>query len=469
MADNDFKYSWQETNLASFMDKYSLPAYYENDNLITYISNYAEEYISDFDSILLNGPIKGYSEEVYEKLSEQKEHIKNNFDSIIKILEYINSSYYGQAEQIIDNLFQNIESDFCITDIKNYTQFVPHLYRIRTTIGNPDNPMELFHIPNNKCHLLKNERFSVSGQPCLYLSTSLNIAWKECGLPSSFYYSTFKYDYEKAKNKNWKFLSLLKPRDIMNDLLVTPHFENETFELEFICKYLRTFPIIFACSIISTKKDSPFKPEYVFPQLVMQWIHRNTDRIKGIMYFSCVFDDDDFRQWVGYNIALPATDFDANGYSKPLLEMFEISAPIYEDNTLPEEQKIKFNNLFKEIRLFNCVMGEMADCWIEMHRLVRYICMMIDESSNTSSKIQLGLADLLRREVDTFPSKYNIDEIVNKCKDSPGYQSRYDTYINQFKKIYDDFIILSRLFDYYCLILEHNFQKDFLLQQSEKV
>lgn len=59
------------------------------------------------------------------------------------------------------------------------------------------------------------------------------------------------------------------------------------------------------------------------------------------MYFSCVYDDD-IRQYAGYNIALPATDFNECGYSKPLLERFQISTPVFESNALPERVSKQF-------------------------------------------------------------------------------------------------------------------------------
>ena len=77
-----------------------------------------------------------------------------------------------------------MENDFCVTNINNYKRFNPELYRIRPHIDKPDHDVcliDLFHIPYSERYLVKNERFSISGQPCLYLATSLNIAWKEYG------------------------------------------------------------------------------------------------------------------------------------------------------------------------------------------------------------------------------------------------------------------------------------------------
>lgn len=337
--------------------------------------------------------------------------------------------------------------------------FNPELYRIRSHIDRPDNDvclLDLFHIPYSKRYLVKNERFSISGQPCLYLATSLNIAWKECGLPSSFYYSKYSFDYKKDEADQWKFLSFINPRDIRNDFLVAPTFENEDFAVDFICKYLRSFPIIMACSIVSMKKDFPFKPEYVFPQLIMQWIQRNIERIKGVMYFSCVYDDD-IRQYAGYNIALPATDFNECGYSKPLLERFQISTPVFESNALPERVSKQFSDLFERVQKFQCVHHEMSDCWLKMFKLSHAICTMIKETQNTPSNIMLILASSINDNIREFFARYNIDRIISDCRSSPIHQDRYDENIEAFRLLFLDFSKLTEILDRYYLKLERGF------------
>lgn len=458
MCKKTFRYNWFETNIASFMGEYPLPAYYDGEDLLTFIRQYKEKYMSDYTDILINGPIKGYSDSIYTKFAEQKEYVDKTFDAVIEILESVNNSQYSNAEKKIDQLFENIENDFCVTNINNYKGYNPELFRIRSHIDKPDDevrPIDLFHIPYSKRYLLKNERFSISGQPCLYLATSLNIAWKECGLPSSFYYAKYSFDYKKDEVDQWKFLSFINPRDIRNDFLVTPILENEEFAVDFICKYLQSFPIILACSIVSTKKDFPFKPEYVFPQLIMQWIQRNIEKIKGIMYFSCVYDDN-IRQYAGYNIALPTTDFNEDGYSKPLLDRFQISTPVFENNTLPESVSEQFLALFERVQKFQCVHYEMYACWSKMYQLSHAICTMIKETQNTPSNIMLILASSINDNIRGFFNQYNINKIISDCRSSPTHQDRYDENIEAFHLLFLDFSKLTGILDRYYLKIEHS-------------
>ena len=243
---------------------------------------------------------------------------------------------------------------------------------------------------------------------------------------------------------------------IRNDFLVAPTLKNEDFAVDFICKYLRSFPIIMACSIVSMKKDFPFKPEYVFPQLIMQWIQRNIERIKGVMYFSCVYDDD-IRQYAGYNIALPATDFNECGYSKPLLERFQISTPVFESNALPERVSKQFLDLFERVQKFQCVHHEMSDCWLKMFELSHAICTMIKETQNTPSNIMLVLASSIKDNIREFFTRYNIDRIISDCRSSPIHQDRYDENIEAFHLLFLDFFKLTEILDRYYLKLEHGF------------
>ena len=42
---------------------------------------------------------------------------------------------------------------------------------------------EMMHIPYHKRHLISNQRFSLSGYPCLYLGTSIYGCWEELERP----------------------------------------------------------------------------------------------------------------------------------------------------------------------------------------------------------------------------------------------------------------------------------------------
>ena len=112
MCNSVLRYNWFETNLASFMGKYPLPAYYDGEDLLAFIRQYKGEYMSDFTELLINGPIRGYSDSIYQRIAEQKDCIDAAFDTVIEILESVNNSQYSNAENKIDQLLKDVESDF---------------------------------------------------------------------------------------------------------------------------------------------------------------------------------------------------------------------------------------------------------------------------------------------------------------------------------------------------------------------
>ena len=83
MCNSVLRYNWFETNLASFMGKYPLPAYYDGEDLLAFVRQYKGKYMSDFTELLINGPIRGYSDSIYQRIAEQKDCIDAAFDTVI--------------------------------------------------------------------------------------------------------------------------------------------------------------------------------------------------------------------------------------------------------------------------------------------------------------------------------------------------------------------------------------------------
>lgn len=449
-------------NVESFFNKHPLPVFYDSEDkssLIEFISKYRSDVLDDFDFFLANDSMKNCSIDIYNKLTSIKIEIEIEFESIIKALKCVNDSSYGEAEDIIDKLFENAEGRFCVTDINNFSALPKEIYRIRQNIDKDEIlSIDLFHVPYTKRNLLTNERFSISGQPCLYLSTSLSIAWQECGMPPSFYYSEYKYNEDRnTSNDEWQFLSFRSPKDIINYFLISKDFFEEECNIDFIFKYLRTFPVIFACSIASINKNYPFKPEYVFPQLVMQWVHRNINKIKGVMYFSCVYSDDDLCWSPAYNIALPATDFNDEGYSLPLLSKFKIEKPIYESASLNDELKSKFACVFNKIRSLEAAQGDLISCHLDMQRLMRYMVLLVKEPENIPQDFFLAFLDLLFARTCAFRREYDITTLIDDFKKSSSYKEDDETYIEQFRQVFQEFIDIIEIFNRYRLKSKHDY------------
>lgn len=173
----------------------------------------------------------------------------------------------------------------------------------------------MFHIPFNKRTIVKTQRFSAPGYPCLYLGTSAYICWEEMLRPNldKCYVSRFHTDEPITL-----FDLTLPPQKIVKN--------TDLYDL------LR-FPLIIASMVKVANPKDPFKPEYIIPQLLMEWIidqrsERSNNTIMGIAYTSVQKSYDfNFSPLKSINVAIPAfSPFEGN-YSEELCEMFQLTNP----------------------------------------------------------------------------------------------------------------------------------------------
>lgn len=424
----------------------------EEADIASFIEKYKDSYLDDYDTIIRDGDIKGFSDDIYKNLYAQKNNNAISFDKIISAIKACQNSHYGDAETIVEELLSDVENELLITSINGVDCFNPSLFRVRAHINKPENeigPKDLFHIPFGSRNLTSNERFSIAGQPCLYLSTYLNIAWKECGMPSSFYYSKYEYEYKKDESDHWRFLVLAKPQLFLNALCV----RGEADSLDCICRYLRTFPIVMACSIICRSQDSPYKSEYVFPQLIMQWVHRHFEKIKGVIYYSCVYDISS-RKYSGYNIAIPAVDPDVDGYSKPLSDRFEVSQPAHRSNEFTAEQKDSIESMYNKMAQFSCKQPKLNDCVNELYDIVQSLFVLSKKSNQIDSDILIAFVSCLNKRISEFSKRYQATQLIKSCRSSETYQVRYEDELTELIKIFDDFSTIKQLMEDYSLHIE---------------
>lgn len=189
---------------------------------------------------------------------------------------------------------------------------------------------EMFHIPLDQRGIVKTQRYSAPGYPCLYLGKTIYACWEEMHRPrfDDLMFSGFK----------------VRLAFDVYDLRVP---QQKDFEGEKLQKTLLRLPLIIACMVkVKNDKDS-FKPEYIIPQLLIETIICNNqkkmekeagprDLVWGITYTSThVSNDFPFKFSYLENIALPVVlSDDKNKYCSVLASLFDISAPLcleYED------------------------------------------------------------------------------------------------------------------------------------------
>ena len=172
---------------------------------------------------------------------------------------------------------------------------------------------EMFHIPFDKRYLVGNQRYSLSGLPCLYLGSSSYVCWEELGRKD---FSSSNYcGYSLTEEVN--VFDMLLPVEITN-----PNQISKTV-------------LILACSL-AAKRDSLFKPEYILPQCVLhsqiQRSYHNhslfciryysSHLLNGDAdYFRCDYSNKDYLpRYVNY--VFPALSSQCEGYCEELRKLF---------------------------------------------------------------------------------------------------------------------------------------------------
>lgn len=214
----------------------------------------------------------------------------------------------------------------------------------------------VFHTPYNLRSKVSTCRYSIAGYPSLYLGTSLELCCKEIGLWSKekmVLASSYKLDHSyRRTNFHVRVIELaLKPQDFLyqfseNDREIKKEqsqkkgrkIKQYIIESPNVRKaYLLWYPLIAACSFIRVDRKDPFAAEYIIPQLLMQWVRNEFNKISssnindliGIRYFSCVSMK---ASEMGFNYVFPTSGSlvsNALPFCGVLAKAFRFTSPKY--------------------------------------------------------------------------------------------------------------------------------------------
>ncbi|MCD7818397.1 MAG: RES domain-containing protein [Lachnospiraceae bacterium] len=151
---------------------------------------------------------------------------------------------------------------------------------------------EMLHVPFSKRQFVSNERFSISGFPCLYLGSSSYCCWLELGTPD-------------AQHFNVSYVELNEEKEILNLTMNALDFE-QCVDLGINEKKLVTaFKLWLLCIATSfnvREKGRIFKSEYVISQQIM--LACKSSGYYGISYYSKKVKDDRFAELVCVNLVV---------------------------------------------------------------------------------------------------------------------------------------------------------------------
>ncbi|MDY3553748.1 RES domain-containing protein [Gemmata sp. JC717] len=227
---------------------------------------------------------------------------------------------YSSFEQGIKNL----EPHLLKQELANYSsEALGFCYRVRVHRGESLDREGLFHIPFENRHLVATQRYSVPGLPCLYLGGSLYTCWAEMGRPP--FHELYAAAFWLKPEQTVKLLDFTnRPARLL--LFLNAEGDAEPLRRDFLTTHVILWPLMALCSIPVLHRSAPFKPEYILPQIVLQWVSKN-HKFDGVCYFSTHVAAVTRLPLPPCNIIFPARGFKARGRCEWLRERFKMTEP----------------------------------------------------------------------------------------------------------------------------------------------
>ena len=197
------------------------------------------------------------------------------------------------------------------------------LYRVRRSQTPFLKRNDLFHIPFEMRHIVTTQRYSIPGLPCLYLGGSLYTCWEEMGRPP-----LHELQCSAFWAKSGKTLKLLNLSNSPARLALYAPLGASPFEPDLLTTNIVLWPLLAMSSVAVKHSSGAFKPEYVIPQMVLQWVSKNHG-FDGVVYFSTHVRSVSKRSPLPIcNVVLPAKQVAAKGRCSHLCESFKMTDPV---------------------------------------------------------------------------------------------------------------------------------------------
>lgn len=267
----------------------------------------------------------GYVKDIEGIDEAVKQNVNSICNDINKIIEDQYKGLHSKAFEELSNLLDKTPDGKALIK-KSTLEAHTSLYRARVRSGfKKFTYKDMFHIPFDKRGIVQTQRYSFPGYPCLYVGESIYSCWEEM----------HRVDFDLcmiSRLENQKEVTLLDMRipekaDFDNDIVAT----------------LYSFPLLLSCMAMVNNREDVFKPEYIVPQLLTEWLithnDKSVEKIYGIRYTSSLQTGEfEFPKSKLNNIALfPLDGLETNGkYCSELSEIFRITNP-----TCNEFEKLK--------------------------------------------------------------------------------------------------------------------------------
>ncbi len=310
-----------------------IPDSWENyDSFQSFVSKSFADYLK-----LIN-QFKGY---LGDRLKQNESQIKFICSGVEKTIRYYLHGFHSDAYLELESLLPYLKGSLVNLTVNNSPTGLAYGFRGRIfeDFANSPRRKDMFHIPFEERHLVKEHRYSVQGVPAIYLGTSIYDCFVELGNPpiENLWVSYFCFSQNKADNydtNNLKLIDLTVPtaESFRASLIIHNVLKNDLeFDkvIEEVYNQIILWPIIKTCSITRKYPLAPFQHEYIIPTLLFQLCVKNTN-ISGIKYdstqkYKC---PSKIYKYALQNIAIPAHNISDRGHCSDLEARLIFSEPI---------------------------------------------------------------------------------------------------------------------------------------------
>lgn len=287
-----------------------------NKDVIQYLNELFDRYYSELSKLKIIDLVNDGLHEITNHYSNKEidfnlvRDTKVLGDAIINSLEAYYEGLPSKAFQILQNVFLQNDRHFIVM-LPQIEAKTMKGFRVRK--GSHYNKItDLFHVPFELRHKCSSYRFSILGFPSLYMAESLPTALSEVRAKPNDDFCITQYEYNGE-------IALI-------DLAIIPR----KMQLWEIYSQLMFYPLIAACGLKVKNEDSPFKPEYVIPQLFFQIVKMDMPEFAGVSYISTRSSKPDFTDMRQRNYVLFVPEASqTKGYSTQLADKFVANNPFY--------------------------------------------------------------------------------------------------------------------------------------------
>lgn len=306
--------------------------------------------ISNAMVVAVNQYFRGLPAEAYKEISKLF-GLTDLLDQL-KTLEVFekpeNSEFFEQIKKEIDKRQERtLKIENLVSDVEKSVFFRMRVEKDNWLRKNIDHT-GMSHIPFSLRGIVKTQRYSVPGYPCLYLGEHIRGCWEELGRANMCDSLVSKVQARRS----FKCLDLsMPPKERWQEAIDTvTDSEAQARHDDEIGKTAMLFPFVIACSFRTLDNKADFKPEYIVPQLMLQYVKdsayatnkwkknsRDEKTVYGIKYTSVHFEGhktegckaEDYDLYANY--VIPVLDIE-DEYCRTLSDIFDITDPIWLEN-----------------------------------------------------------------------------------------------------------------------------------------